>query len=626
MINYQKIKDIISQHGIATSNIVTGDAVKPLHIIGFTGFFKNLDLNKEELLLVSYAPDSETPKFILTDHNLYYSKSKKPASVTLGNYSEKVLKGIGESEEIEAVGEVISYIVNRRSEAKKTLNSFVEKYKQLAESEKKNYSNKELFFDGNYLALLLQESEEAIQMCLSLNQDAHFIQSLNLVFSKSDKAIDGIKSEHLLLADLIHAYKLIVKQANEKAMFTMAYFFERLQGNNFAAGISIQRLNEMVTKEKFRANIEKIKDADFINAKPEYADEFILPSILYRMDHLQFMKSGNLLYRFASLLAKADNTVSEEEKEILKQILEKTTKPKTKPEYAASKEIPKDDSLEKVMLELNNLIGLEEVKKGISDLINLMKIEKIRKDKDLENVGISLHSVFLGPPGTGKTTVARLLGRIFKHLGYLKKGHLVETDRAGLVAGYVGQTAIRVNDVVNESVDGVLFIDEAYSLAVEDGGRDFGQEAVDALVKRMEDLRNQLVVIVAGYTEPLKFFIESNPGLRSRFSRYYKFEHFYPQQLLAIMQSYCKSADFTLTEAATGKLLDMFEMMYEKRDDNFGNARVVRNVFERCVQNQANRLVNIPELTVHLLQTIEEQDINEPKYMVDQVFFTKSEK
>ncbi len=132
---------------------------------------------------------------------------------------------------------------------------------------------------------------------------------------------------------------------------------------------------------------------------------------------------------------------------------------------------------------------------------------------------------------------------------------------------------------------------------------------------------------IKAYSEALKeFFIESNPGLRSRFSRYYKFEHFYPQQLLAIMQSYCKSADFTLTEAATGKLLDMFEMMYEKRDDNFGNARVVRNVFERCVQNQANRLVNLPELTVHLLQTIEEQDINEPKYMVDQVFFTKSEK
>ena len=625
MMNYQKIKDIISQNGIASSNVVTGDDVNPLHIIGFTGFFKNLDLKKEELLLVSYVPDTDTAKFILTDHTLYYSKNNKPESVALGNYSEIVLKGIGNSEEIDVVSEVISYVANRRSEAKKTLDSFVDRYKQLAESEKKNYTNKELFFDGNYLEMLLQESEEAIQMCHSLNQDAHFIQSLNLIFSPTDTAIDGVKSEHLLLADFIHIYKLIGKQENEKAMFTMAYFFERLQGNNFAEGISIQRLNEMVTKEKFRANIEKIKNASFLNVKPEYADEFILPSILYRMDHLQFIKSGNLLYRFASLIAKADNTVSEEEKVILKQILEKTAKPKTKQDFTVSKEIPKDDSLEKVMFELNNLIGLEEVKKSISDLINLMKIEKIRKEKDLVNVGFTLHSVFLGPPGTGKTTVARLLGRIFKHLEYLKKGHLVEMDRAGLVAGYVGQTAIRVNDVVQESKDGVLFIDEAYSLTVEDGGRDFGKEAVDALVKRMEDLRNQLVVIVAGYTEPLKFFIESNPGLRSRFSRYYKFEHFYPEQLLAIMQSYCKSADFNLTEGATVKLLDMFEMMYERRDDNFGNARVVRNVFERCVQNQANRLVNLPELTVNLLQTIEEQDVNEPKYMVDQVFFTKSE-
>jgi stage V sporulation protein K len=179
--------------------------------------------------------------------------------------------------------------------------------------------------------------------------------------------------------------------------------------------------------------------------------------------------------------------------------------------------------------------------------------------------------------------------------------------------------------VVKQSLGGVLFIDEAYSLAVEDGGRDFGQEAVDTLVKRMEDYRKQMVVVVAGYTEPLKYFVESNPGLRSRFNRFFMFNHFYPSELIEIIKTYCKSSDFILTEGASDKLLEMFDMMYEKRDESFGNARVVRNVFERCIQNQANRLVAIPELTNELLQTIEETDVPEPKYMVEQVFFTKAE-
>ncbi|MBK6964635.1 MAG: AAA family ATPase [Bacteroidales bacterium] len=624
MTIYKGIGEIISHYSNVPATLVAGNKVNPMHIIRFTDIFKTLDLKNEELLLASYDPAGAV-NFILTDKNFYYNDNQISKSVSLGSFRNELLQKNAGSAEAGIVSEVIGLVLKKRTEARKTLDSFVDKYKNLIDREKENFENKELFFDGKYVEMLLHESGEVLDMCRILNNDAHFIQSLNLIFSNTNEATDGFKAEHLVIADLIHTYKLIAIQENEKAMFTLAYFFERLQGNNFANGISIERLNEMVTRDSFRTNIGKIKAAHFIQTSGEYQDEFLLPSILFRIEHELFMKSGNLLYRFASLIAKSNNIITEEEKVILKNILEKTAKPRTMTKEVKSREIPEDDSLEKVMVELNNLIGLAEVKKSISDLVNLMKIEKIRLEKNLENVEISLHSVFLGPPGTGKTTVARLLGRIYKHLGYLEKGHLVETDRAGLVAGFVGQTAIRVNEIVNESMGGVLFIDEAYSLAVQDGGRDFGQEAVDTLVKRMEDYRKELVVVVAGYTEPLKFFVESNPGLRSRFNRYFMFNHFYPQELLEIMKLYCKSGDFVLSEAAADKLMEMFEMMYEKRDEGFGNARVVRNIFERCIQNQANRLVNIPELTVELLQNIDEEDVPEPKYMVEQVYFTKSE-
>ncbi len=621
MMFHKKIEEILGQFPDAPTTLVAGNRVNPLHIITISTFFKTLDLYREDILLASYNP-SGAIYFVLTDLHIYYNRNQVAQRTPLSNYSSDLLVDIAQPIEIKILEDSILILNQQRTQAKKTLDSFVDKYKSLFESEKINFENKELHFDGKYLEMLLHEGDEMLHLCSQLNNDAQFIQSLNLIFSYTGEALDGLKAEHIFIADLIYAYRLIAINENLKGKFTLAYFFERLQGNNFSKGISIQRLNEMVNNESFQANIEKIKAARFINTPPGYEDEFILPSILFRMDHLLFAKSGNLLYRFASLIAKADNKVTDEEKEIIKSLLAKTSQPKTITKDISREEIPSYDSLEKVLDDLNILTGLEEVKKSIADLVNLMKIDKLRKEKNLENVEIGLHTVFLGPPGTGKTTVARLLGRIFKHLGYLSKGHVVETDRAGLVAGYVGQTAIKVNEIVNESKGGVLFIDEAYSLAVPDGGRDFGTEAIDALLKRMEDYRRDLVVVIAGYTEPMKAFVESNPGLRSRFNRYFMFNHFLPSQLLEIMKTFCKSSDFVMSESAVEKLLEMFEMMYEKRDEGFGNARVVRNVFERCIQNQANRLVNIPELTVELLQIIEEADVPEPKYMTDQVYFT----
>ncbi|AXT58693.1 AAA family ATPase [Aquimarina sp. AD1] len=268
------------------------------------------------------------------------------------------------------------------------------------------------------------------------------------------------------------------------------------------------------------------------------------------------------------------------------------------------------------MDELNELIGLDNIKTSVKELSNFLKVQKLREEKGLKNVNNSLHSVFMGPPGTGKTTVARLVSKIYKHLGYLEKGHLVETDRTGMVAGYVGQTALKVEEVVKTSLDGVLFIDEAYSLA-KDNKKDFGNEAVEVLLKKMEDHRDQLVVIAAGYPDEMEEFIESNPGLQSRFNRYFTFDHYKPKELIGIFELFCGKNDFVLADEAKEKLEFIFDKLYEKRHKSFGNARVARNLFEKIIEYQANRIVSITPLTEELLKTIIEDDIPPINQTVD---------
>ena len=273
---------------------------------------------------------------------------------------------------------------------------------------------------------------------------------------------------------------------------------------------------------------------------------------------------------------------------------------------------PKNEkSLEELQEELDNLVGLEKVKTSLASLVNLIKVKTMRDKLGLKTPDISLHLVFSGNPGTGKTTVARLLARIYYQLGVVSRGQLIEVDRSGLVEGYVGQTAIKTSEVIDSAMGGVLFIDEAYTLAGGKEGEDFGQEAIDTLLKRMEDNRDDLVVIVAGYTKEMEKFVNSNPGLKSRFNKFIEFPDYTGEEMYKIFIDMAESHDYVLDKEADDHVKKFLDDISQHHGDNFANAREVRNFFERCVERQASRVVTEPLIDANSLTTFKLADVSE---------------
>ena len=437
----------------------------------------------------------------------------------------------------------------------------------------------------------------------------HFLLNLSFADAKITVKESAFIKEYL-------GFDYSVKEMREYAIANRVYgadFTNKLPYCFKAFVKADNNIGEVKETSKLIMQIYKLLGQEFIACDGQgQTESYSLDLLLKNMqDYIDktFVESANMAFgslgdKEASVAKPIDYKVPLTNSVAVETKKEETVQTETKEEAKPEK------TLDELLEELNALIGLDKVKEDVKSLINLVKIRNIRKERGMDSPDMSLHMVFSGNPGTGKTTIARLLAQIYKAMGLLSKGHLIEVDRSGLVGGYVGQTALKVQEVVKKALGGVLFIDEAYSLTVNRGTSDYGFEAVDTLLKFMEDNRDDMIVIVAGYPAPMEEFLNSNPGLKSRFNKYLHFEDYTPEELIGILKLNAKKADLVLSEDAEKFAYEFFTKRCENRPENYANGRDVRNFFEKALINQANRLAVLDSINDEQLSTLEVEDLN----------------
>lgn len=601
VVQQQKATIVMIQRELQISNLRAGRIIDQLEKDGIIGAARGSQPRKVLLPNVEWLYSNPSLEQVVEATRLVVTSQLASTSLIQRKLQMGYNKSAKIIDRLEESGIVGPYQSNS---VRNVLVNSLEGFEELVKKYNTDFSKEPLFI-----------ADEIFSFCQQLEKEAGFVEELNRhnikVTGSDGKPLCGEGGEvrSLFFLDIAHCYSEMADIIDLKRDDGIGILYLMFRLIEPVTPIPHDKQHIDVIKSTLPSGAESLINQ--IKGKPFFSDgdiDFTVAAILKRYNKDLLNKYLTLLFRYCSLIAKADGNITDKEQHFLDHIAQLRSNSMNSHEGVTVQKAPAFSEKYDGIAELDGLIGLDSVKQEVRTMSNFIKVQLTRQQQGLKATQVSYHCVFTGNPGTGKTTVARILAGIYNELGVLKKGHLVETDRSGLVAEYVGQTAVKTNKVIDSALDGVLFIDEAYSL-VTGSGNDYGNEAIATLLKRMEDNRDRLIVILAGYGNEMKQFIDSNPGLQSRFNRYIHFPDYNAGELLQIFARYAQKNDYDISAEAQEKLKSLLEDAVNNKDKNFGNGRFVRNLFEKTLERQANRLSGVERPTLSQLKEILPVDI-----------------